>query len=1148
MMQIAMRTGLIKSFTSITMLLVNIFLLFLSVASAVQGNITSNGSIKDGETLVSEGRTFELGFFSPGNSMNRFLGIWYMDELSAHKEVTWVANRETPLKDRSGFLSFTQQGVLLLINGNKDIIWSSNTTKNVESPVMQLLNSGNLVVKDGKDNSFIWQSFEYPCDTFLPGMKIAWNSVTGVDRYLTSWKSADDPAPGPVSFGIDHQGFPQLVVRNGTLKHYRLGSWNGKDFTGTPDLPTNELLKFEFIFNKTYVDYSNELTEPEMWLTRLIVTQSGFVERYLRPVQNNTWTHIYGAPRDLCDNYSVCGAYMSCKMVDQSHKCTCLEGFEPNSPTDLSKGCKRRSALNCAYNIFQNFSGFKLPDTSYSWYDTSMSLVECTNMCLKNCNCSAYANSNITGEGSGCLLWFGELVDMREYSTGGQDLYIRMPPPSKTVRATDNFSSNNKLGQGGFGPVYKGTLVDGQEIAVKRLSQSSRQGLTECKNEVILIAKLQHRNLVKLLGCCIQGDEVMLIYEFMPNKSLDYFIFASNILLDKDMNPKISDFGMARLFGGDQTEADTNKVVGTYGYMSPEYAVDGRFSLKSDVFSFGVLVLEIISGEKNRGFFHPDHFHNLLGHAWKLWMEERALELVENMSDRPSSAPDVLRCIHVGLLCVQQKPEDRPYMSSVVLMLGRFKLPDTSYSWYDTSLSLVECKNMCLKNCACSAYANSNITGEGSGCLLWFADLVDMREFSTGRGQDLYIRMPPPSKEGLKLPDTSYSWYDTSMSLVECKNMCLKNCSCSAYANSNITGEGSGCLLWFGDLVDMREFSTRGQDLYIRMPPPSKTVRTTDNFSSNNKLGQGGFGPRRSLIIGVIVRGLHYLHQDSRLRIIHRDLKASNILLDKYMNPKISDFGMARLFGGDQTEADTNKVVGKYGYMSPEYVVDGRFSLKSDVFSFGVLVLEIISGEKNRGFSNPDHFHNLLGHGTLVDGQEIAVKRLSQSSRQGLTECKNEVILIAKLQHRNLVKLLGCCIQGDEVMLIYEFMPNKSLDYFIFDKTRSKFLDWQRRSLIIGGIARGLLYLHQDSRLRIIHRDLKASNILLDKDMNPKISDFGMARLFGGDQTEADTNKVVGTYGYMSPEYAVDGRFSLKSDVFSFGMETVGGREGIGTS
>ncbi|KAL3612524.1 hypothetical protein D5086_003544, partial [Populus alba] len=442
---------------------------------------------------------------------------------------------------------------------------------------------------------------------------------------------------------------------------------------------------------------------------------SGFVERFASSIQANGWTSLYKAPRDLCDKYSVCGAHMICKMVDQSHNCTCLEGFEPKSPTDWSEGCARRSPLNCTQDIFQNFIGLKLPDTSLSWYNTSTSLVECKDTCLKNCNCTAYANSNITGEGSGCILWFGELVDMREFSTGGQDLYIRMPPPLKTdqttsntnsgkkkllgiilgstllagvltvgltfyiwrkkqrkqeieedmelpsfhlatiVKATDNFSSNNKLGQGGFGPVYKGTLIDGQEIAVKRLSKSSRQGLTEFKNEVILIAKLQHRNLVKLLGCCIQGDEVMLIYEFMPNKSLDYFIFdqtrnkfldwqrrnliiggiargllylhqdsrlriihrdlkASNILLDKDMNPKISDFGMARLFGGDQIEANTNKVVGTYGYMPPEYVVDGRFSLKSDVFSFGVLVLEIISGKKNRGFSHPDHCHNLLGH------------------------------------------------------------------------------------------------------------------------------------------------------------------------------------------------------------------------------------------------------------------------------------------------------------------------------------------------------------------------------------------------------------------------------------------------------------------------------------------------------------------------------------------------------
>lgn len=279
------------------------------------------------------------------------------------------------------------------------------------------------------------------------------------------------------------------------------------------------------------------------------------------------------------------------------------------------------------------------------------------------------------------------------------------------VAATKDFHPHQKLGEGGFGPVYRGKLDDGREVAVKKLSHSSRQGKKEFENEARLLARVQHRNVVNLLGYCVHGAEKLLVYEYVTNESLDKLLFksnrkteldwkrryeiisgvargllylhedshnriihrdikAGNILLDDKWVPKIADFGMARLFPEDQTHVNT-RVAGTNGYMAPEYVMNGRLSVKADVFSFGVVVLELISGQRNSSFNLDVDAHSLLEWAYKLYKKGKSLEFMDPVLASSAVPEQVAMCIQIGLLCTQGDPQLRPDMRRVVILLSK---------------------------------------------------------------------------------------------------------------------------------------------------------------------------------------------------------------------------------------------------------------------------------------------------------------------------------------------------------------------------------------------------------------------------------------------------------------------------------------------
>ncbi|RZC94177.1 hypothetical protein C5167_021422 [Papaver somniferum] len=673
--------------------------------------ISASGTLNATDSIISKNGNFRMGFFTPIESETHFtstsykyyLGIWYNYKRVSLQTVVWVANRDKPLGQTEDFqLKLLENGNLVLYNSFKSAIWSTNSASSTSNTTEAILgDDGNLVLRDKSNPSvIIWQSFDYPTDTWLPGAKIGFNKKTNKNYLLTSWRNLGDPATGLFSLELDPNGMNRYVTKwNKSIAYWTSAEWNekAKTFRSVPEMSLNDIHTFSYISNENESYFTYHLINSSA-VSQFELDFQGKINQYIWSDIDEQWYLFRSEPEQLCDIYGICGPFGIC---NNQSMCECFPGFVERSRSysylwDSTSGCRRNTSLQCgSTDAFSPIPTSNLPDKPL--FKQVNSMEECKSACQRNCSCNAYAY----GIG-GCQLWEGDMWNAHSQSDGTEEiLYLRRAEVSKikgvnlkivipvivfsvaiivsilgyiylykknkaTERgilngfeglliylwkikaiykknpnsnmfndyktdgetqeleifnlaclsiATNNFCLKNKLGQGGFGPVYKGKLQNGKQIAVKRLSKSSGQGIEEFKNEVVLISKLQHRNLVKLVGCCVEGEE--------------------NI-----------------------------------GYMSPEYMIGGTFSEKSDVFSFGVLLLEVVSGKRNNSFYNPEQPLNLLLHAWRLWNEGKWSDIVDEDLGDMYSPYEVMKCIHIGLLCGQNSAVDRPTMADVDRMLG----------------------------------------------------------------------------------------------------------------------------------------------------------------------------------------------------------------------------------------------------------------------------------------------------------------------------------------------------------------------------------------------------------------------------------------------------------------------------------------------
>ncbi|KAI3795390.1 hypothetical protein L1987_38042 [Smallanthus sonchifolius] len=750
--------------TLMACLLLLSFSLIISLSSGAD-TITANQSLSGDQTIISKDQNFELGFFKAGNSSNYYIGIWYKKVTT--QTVAWVANRATPVSDRFSSELKIIDGNLVLLNELKSQIWSTEVnSSNSNSVICVLLDDGNLVLRDGLDsNESIWQSFDFPAHTWLPGAKLAYDNKTGIKKLLTSWKSAEDPAQGLFSLELDPIGRQYLIKWNKTTQYWTSGAWNERDklFSLVPEMRLNYIYDFSYVSNENESYFTYSLYNPSI-ISRFIMDYSGQVKQLSWLDTTQQWNLFWSQPRQQCEVYDYCGAFGSCRQSGLPF-CNCLTGFVPRSQSDwdlsdFSGGCVRITDLQCV-RTSEKYGFLRISSSRANKPQNSTALAvgsagECESSCMNNCTCNAYSYDN-----NECSIWDGELLDLIEDNNNEITVNVKvaskdLPSESKNngviigavvgsvavvvllvgviwflisrnrrrfigktavegslvsfvyrdlQTATKNFSE--KLGGGGFGSVFKGTLPDSSVVAVKKL-ESVTQGEKQFRTEVSTIGTIQHVNLVRLRGFCSEGNSKLLVYDYMPNGSLDAHLFSSvklldwktryqialgtarglvylhekcrdciihcdikpeNVLLDADLCPKVADFGLAKLVGRDFSRVLTT-MRGTRGYLAPEWLSGVAITTKADVYSYGMMIFEFISGRRNseqsedgKNKFFPMQLANTLIDGGDI------LTLLDPRLQGEASLEELSKLCKVACWCIQDDEENRPAMSQVEQIL-----------------------------------------------------------------------------------------------------------------------------------------------------------------------------------------------------------------------------------------------------------------------------------------------------------------------------------------------------------------------------------------------------------------------------------------------------------------------------------------------